>query len=210
MPNVRKIPTDPRTRQFYLVDANFLANRYITATCVADGSEQQRVVRCQEWWSAIDGQLKRRRAIVYVPDVCITEAFKVLATKYYSNKYFSGAPAYKAARDRLIKDIRTSSKSLKAFKRHIKFHDISTNRDIIIAVDRFFEVFMKHKLNVSVPDLLLLATAKYLIDFYNVPKADLHIVTMDRALWKGSKILPDIPSAFNPNSAYESAEWVFS
>jgi hypothetical protein len=32
---------------------------------------------------------------------------------------------------------------------------------------------------------------------------------LDNALWKGTKKIPDVPSAFNPNAASELASKVF-
>jgi hypothetical protein len=98
---------------------------------------------------------------------------------------------------------------LRSATRNIKIHDISTNRDIILAVDRFYEGFLKYKKRVSLPDLILLATAKYLIDFYDIPKTNMHIVTMDRALWEGSKIIKDIPHVYDPTQSSDAAERVF-
>jgi hypothetical protein len=106
--------------------------------------------------------------------------------------------------------VRLPLKALKAQKRDVKVHDISTSRDIIIAVDRFYEIFSKHKLTASVVDLLILATAKYLIDFYSIPKKQLFIITLDNSLWRGTKKLREINAAFNPNSPNESALKVFS
>jgi hypothetical protein len=44
---------------------------------------RHRVERSQNWWREIDAQLRSGHAFVYVPDLCIAEAFKVLAKKYY-------------------------------------------------------------------------------------------------------------------------------
>jgi hypothetical protein len=208
MSRARKIEREPKDRNFYLLDASFLANKYIPTSKITDAREKQRVERSKFWWREIDKQLQRRKAIIYVPDICIAEAFKVLARKYYQDNYFSSSNAYKGARDKLSADIHISPKNLKSSNRYVKFHDISTSRDIIISVDRFFEVFAKYKLNVTVPDLIILATAKYLIDFYNVPQKQLFIVTLDNALWQGSKRIPDIPSAFNPNRVNETDVFV--
>ncbi len=199
MARVRKIEREPKDRNFYLVDASFLANKYIPTSRITDAREKQRVERSRIWWREIDSQSQKRKAIIYIPDVCIAEAFKVLAKKYYQDRYFTNPRSYKNARDKLSRDIHISPKDLKASNRFVKYHDVSTSRDIIIAVDRFFEVFAKYKLNATVPDLIILATAKYLIDFYNIPQKQLFIVTLDNALWQGSKKIPDIPSAFNPN-----------
>lgn len=78
------------------------------------------------------------RARVYVPDICVAEAFKVLAKKYYQDRAFGTYYRYKLARDRLSNDITTPSKALKAKQRHIRYHDLPATRDISIAVDRFY------------------------------------------------------------------------
>src|SRR5512146_908477 len=194
----RHIPKSPPEPLFYLVDANFLANRFIPYGRVTDVRERQRVERSQDWWVEIDRQVQDDNAVVYVPDVCIAEAFKVLAKKYYQSTYFRSTAEYKFARDALSDFIHLSPKTLKSSSRKSAVHDLSTSRDIIIAVDRFFEIFFKHDLSASVIDLLILATAKYLIDFFRIPATRLHIVTLDTSLWRGSRKLVDVPSAFNP------------
>jgi hypothetical protein len=209
MARVRKIPRHPKDKHFYLVDANFLSNKFIPYSRVTDLKEQSRVTRSQDWWLEIDAQLKAEKAIVYVLDVCIAESFRVLAKKYYENKYFRNSAEYKFARDALTDFLHLSPKTLKASRRSVRVHDISTSRDIVIAVDRFYGVFLKHKLTASVVDLLILATAKYLTDFYAIPSDRLFIVTLDNSLWRGSKKIPDVPTAFNPNAEGELAMKVF-
>jgi hypothetical protein len=209
MARVRKIHRKPNSKNFYLLDANFLANRFIPLARVADPAEKIRVERSMDWWNEIDAQLRSGHAFVYVPDLCIAEAFKVLAMKYYVDGYFPRPVDYKIARDKLADFLHVSPRSLKASQRSIKVHDISTSRDIIIAVDRFNELFFKHKLSASVVDVLILSTAKYLIDFFHIPAKQLHIVTLDNALWRGSKKAADVPSAFNPNAPSELAAKVF-
>jgi hypothetical protein len=205
----RKIQRQPNSKNFYLLDANFLANRFIPLARITNSGEQLRVQRSMEWWKEIDAQLKTGHAFVYVPDLCIAEAFKVLAKKYYVDKYFPRPIDYKNARDKLADFLHVSPRTLKGSTRVIKVHDISTSRDIIIAVDRFNELFFKHKLSASVVDILILSTAKYLIDFFHIPFKRLHIVTLDNALWRGSKKAADVPSAFNPNASSEIAAKVF-
>ncbi|MGD0173350.1 MAG: hypothetical protein ABSC61_02780 [Anaerolineales bacterium] len=209
MPRIRHLPRKPKEKLFYLIDTNFLVNKYLPLRRISDKKERQRVKRSQEWWNIIAQQIKQRKAIIYTPDICIAESFKILAKKYYVDGCFWNAYYYKRARDKLSRDIHISPEVLKSTNRFIPFHDISTSRDVIIAVDRFFEVFMKKNLNVSIPDLIILATAKYIIDFYNIPEDRLVIVTMDNALWEGSKLIQDIPSAYNPNTINESAKMVF-
>ena len=79
MANVRKIYRDGKEKQYYLVDANFLANKFIPAALAPVGRERDRVEACRAWWAEIDAQLSAHEGRVYVPDNCIAEAFKVLA-----------------------------------------------------------------------------------------------------------------------------------
>lgn len=209
MTHGRKIPRTPPERLFYLLDANFLANVFIPYARVTNVREQDRVLRSQDWWVEISAQLKRGSGRVFVPDVCIAEAFKVLAKKYYEDRYFRNPAEYKLARDGLRRFLHTPAAILKSADRRIQVHDLSTSRDIIIAVDRFYEIFAKHRLSASIIDLIILATAKYLIDFFNIPPSRLIIVTLDNSLWRGTRKLTDIPTAFNPNSPGENASKVF-
>jgi len=142
---------------FYLVDACFLANRYIPVRKLSP-DEKQRVERCRTWWAEINKQQRRGKAIVYIPDVCIAEAFKVLAKKHIREKVFTSSSEYVRAKNRLSDDITIEIKKLKKPNRKVYFHDISTSRDVIISVDRFLETFMRRKLDVTVPDLIVLAT----------------------------------------------------
>ena len=208
MSRPRKIKRNPPGTNFYLVDACFLANRYIPANGLKK-KERDRVERCKEWWKEIDAQLDNGKAIVYVPDVCIAEAFKVLAKKYYKEHVFPTAADYIKAKNRFSKDITITKRVLTASNRKIKFHDISTSRDVIIAVDRFLETFTKNEIYVSLPDLIILATAKYLIDFYRIPRSSLFIVTTDGNLYRGSRKVSDIPRAFDPKQNNEAAVKVF-
>lgn len=79
-----------------------------------------------------------------------------------------------------------------------------TSRDVIISVDRFYELFHKNKKSVSLPDLLIVATAKYLLDFFDLPKARLHIITLDRPLWEGTRKTQELPNAYDPTHAQDA------
>lgn len=196
-------------RNYYLIDTCFLANKYIPIKVAPSPDEKERLRQCAAWWREITAQLKAGRARIYVPDVCIAEAFKVLAKKYYLDKWFKNSDEYKRARDKLSRDLRTHPKDLKATRRSILYHDISTSRDIIIAVDRFFEVLMKDDKNVQVADFILLATAKYLMDFYDIPRASLHIVTLDGDLRSGIKKVSELPNAYDPTRPTDACERIF-
>jgi len=199
MARIRRIYLDPsQGKNYFVIDANFLANKYIPPQRAPNDREKTRIEKCLDWWKEIDTQLDFDKARVYIPDLCIAETFKVLAKKYYIDKWFRRPTEYSNARDRLLQDITVSTKTLRAYSRKIRYHDISTSRDIIISVDRFYEVFLKAGLDVSLPDLVILATAKYLIDFYDMPKNRMHIVTLDRSLRDGSKKIQELPNAYDP------------
>lgn len=193
----------------YVVDANFLVNKFIPTKFVTDASEKAVIECSMEWWAEVDAQISSGDAIVYVPDICIAESFKVLAKKYYKHRYFKKPVDHKTARDRLSEFLQTPSSTLRAASRRIKVHDIPTSRDLIISIDRFNELYHKHGHNVSVVDLLVLATAKYLMDFYAIPKTRMNIVTLDNALWGGSKKVQELPNAYHPAKPADRAARVF-
>lgn len=209
MARVRTIERNPEGKNYYLIDANFLANKFIVPANVSDHTERAMVEASQCWWEEIERQLKARKAFLYVPDVCVAETFRVLAKKYYKGSYFASSGQYKRARDSLASFMHIPPKVLKSKNRVISVHDVPTSRDVVVAVDRFNEMFFKHKLSVSVVDVLILATAKYLTDFFHIPAQSLFLVTLDKPLWKGSKRLSDVPSAFNPAAPNEVASKVF-
>jgi hypothetical protein len=211
MARVRKIQRSPAAgRNYYLVDANFLANKHLPAHRAPNPTERDRILASQAWWTEIDSQLDAGVARVFVPDVCIAEAFKVIAKKHYREKWFPKYSEFKKARDGLSVDIRTTTRALKHFDRDVRFHDISTNRDIVISVDRFLELFLKHGKNVQIVDLIIAATAKYLMEFFDIPKDRLHIVTLDIALREGINEATDLPNAFDPTLRAHRPEAVFS
>jgi len=61
----------------------------------------------------------------------------------------------------------------------------------------------------SVPDLIVAATAKYLREFFDIPKEWLHIVTLDRALREGIAKVPELPRAYDPTDPSHAANRVF-
>ncbi len=212
MAGIRKIQRNPpkSRRNYYVVDACFLSEKYLPIGSGQKAVEKDRIRRVHKWWREIDRQVENERARVYVPDLCIAESFKVLAKKYYQDSAFSTSSAYKSARERLVKDVTTPPKVLKAQLRHIRYHDLPATRDIIIAVDRFYELFLEHKKSVGVIDLIVVASAKYLMDFFDMPKAQIHIITMDRPLWQGIKKIAELPNAYDPDEYPDSFERVFS
>lgn len=211
MAKVRKIYRRPvGSKNHFVVDANFLANRFIPVASAPDAQQQARIAACGDWWEEIDAQLRLGRARVYIPDICIAETFKVLAKKYYVDKWFRTPVELNNARNRLRKLITTPTSTLRAATRRIRYHDVSTTRDIVISVDRFYELFLKHNLKVSLPDLIVVASAKYLVDFYDIPRSSLHIVTLDRQLRAGSKSIQELPNAYDPTENSDARSRVFA
>ncbi|MFA5315807.1 MAG: hypothetical protein WC369_00075 [Dehalococcoidales bacterium] len=212
MSRVRKIYRNlgPGLKNYYVIDACFLANKFIPPRYAPDQIQKDRIEACLSWWKEIDNQLKYGKARIYISDVCIAEAFKVLAKKYYSEHWFKGSIDFNNARNKLARTIQTSPRALKGYERKIKYHDISTCRDIIISVDRFYELFMKHKKNVQIGDLILAATAKYLIDFYDIPRDKLHIITLDKRLYEGIKKASELQNVYDPTIKSHSADRVFT
>lgn len=210
MAGIRKIYRDPKEgKNYYVVDASFLINKYIPPNRAKDPAESRRIEKCLQWWEEIDTQLSSNKARVYIPDICIAETFKSLARKWYVDRWFRDYNAYRRARGKLKNDVTTPPSLLRAKNRQIKYHDVLTSRDVIIAVDRFFEVFHKKGHNVELPDLIILATAKYLMDFYDIPKHRLHIVTLDQALRDGSTKIQEIPNAYDPTRPQDARTRVF-
>ena len=195
-------------KNYYVVDACFLVNKYIPSTCAPDQKEKTRIEKCVEWWKEIDTQIRANKARVYIPDVCIAETFKVLAQKRFTNQWLNDSQ-YRTSRERLRKDITVTPRTLRSTRRKIKYHDISTSRDLIISVDRFYEVFHKVGRKVQLSDLIILATAKYLMDFYDISKNHLHIVTLDRPLRDGSRKIQEIPTAYDPTNPQDTKSKVF-
>lgn len=210
MARIRRIARNPAPgRHYYLVDANFLARKHVPLNLVPAGPNRDRAAACQAWWREIEAQLDAECARVYTPDICIAEAFKVLANWYYVEKWFKKPVDYQRAREGLSSDVRTDTKALKTTFRPVRFHDIPTKRDIIVSVERFFEIFMKHKKHCSVPDLIIAATAKYLREFFDILRESLHIVTLDRALREGIAKVPELPAAYDPTLPAHAACKVF-
>ncbi|MBA7700947.1 hypothetical protein ES703_109673 [subsurface metagenome] len=165
MARIRKIYRNPaQGKNYFVIDANFLANKYIPSNRAPNPREETRIQKCLEWWTEIDSQLDINKARVYIPDLCIAETFKVLAQKYY-DRWFHNYSEYSKARRCLIGDITVSDKILRAHIRQIKYHDISTSRDIIISVDRFYEVFHREGLTVQLPDLVIQLCVNFIPPF---------------------------------------------
>jgi hypothetical protein len=91
MPAVRKILKNPpkSKRNYFLVDASFLANKHIPINSMPAGIARASIRKCKDWWKQIDKQVKQERARVYIPDICIAETSRVLAKEYYNEQTFS-------------------------------------------------------------------------------------------------------------------------
>lgn len=210
MPRCRhiKINLNIEEKNFFIVDAGFLANKYIPIQIAKTQLDKDRIQSCKDWWKIIEKQINQKRAIVYIPDICIAEVIKVFAKKCYQEKWFKNYQQYNSCINKFTKDIRTSHELLASKNRHIRYHDISTSRDILISVERFNRIFnTKGYHTVSVPDLIIVSTAKYLMDFYNVPYKWIHILTTDKYLKAGSNKIAEIPSAYDP--ACQKASSIF-
>ena len=134
MPRIRKIKRYPTpTKNYFVVDANFLANKYISPDLAPRLRDRERIKKCLEWWEEINQQIRSNRARVYIPDICIAETFKTLASKYYNDHWFTSSGELNNARKRLRKDVTTPARTMRASRRRVMYHDISTSRDIIIS-----------------------------------------------------------------------------
>jgi hypothetical protein len=56
---------------------------------------------------------------------------------------------------------------------------------------------------------MTLHMSQYLIDFFDIPKERLHIVTLDRGLWEGSKKIQELPNAYDPVQPGDLRDRVF-
>lgn len=219
MARVRKISKKPpkAERNYFVVDTCFLVNKYLPISTAASKDVEHQIREAHTWWHEIDRQVSDQRARVYVPDLCIAEAFKVLARIYY-DKCFGGKGRYdhnkakyryNKAKNRLSNDVSMSHRELQKQARYIGFHDVPASRDIIVAVGRFYEAFMKNDCAVSVVDMIVVSTAKYLMDFHDAPKGQIHIITHDKRLWKGTKKVTELPNAYDPAEVSDEFSRVF-
>jgi len=213
MPRFRKIKKTLPNKQknYYVVDASFLVKNYIPTEVINNKKEKKRIEDCQQWWKEIDKQVRRGRARVYVPSACIAESFKVLAQlSFHPNlKCFKSTQQYIYYRNKLSKHMSLPPSKLRSFSRKITYHDVPMDRDIIISVDRFYELFAKYKKSVGIIDLSVAATAKYLMDYFDIPKDNLHIVTLDAALRGGIQKSQDLPNAYDPTLVSHHVDRIF-
>lgn len=201
MPRKIKIPLNPIEPIIYLVDSNFFANKYLDKINGDNQTDEDRIINCKLWWDVIDFQIKEEKAIVFITDLCISETFKIFAKKYYQLKKISSSK-YQRIRKKVTEDLHLSISELIAAKRSIKYHNLQADRDIIVGASRFLEIAHKNNLHsISVIDLVILSSAKYLIDFYKINKERIVIISGDTKLIQCSKKAKDIPTvidALNP------------
>ena len=205
----RTLKLHPTDTVHYLVDSCFLVNKYLDVRHISDKGHLKRVESSQKWWQVIERQVASRKAKVFVPDIVVAETFKALSKKFYG-AHWPYASSYTAARNRLRDDIHLPSKEARSPSRKVGFHDIQLNRDIIISVDRFFELAAKKYKSVSIVDIIVAATGKYLIDFYGFSKSDLTIVTTDADLYGLCRACGDLPPTFNPDLPSDASNKVFT
>ncbi len=195
---IKKIPVDPVETLYYVVDSNFFANKYLRPSDGANIVDQNRIRNSNEWWEVIDWQIRENKAICYVNDLCIAETFKIIAKKYYQERVF-GSNRYQGIKKRISSDLTITSKQLAAKKRFIGYHNLLVDRDIIIGVSRFLEIAHRNNLGgISIIDLTILSSAKYLIDFFRIKKEQIIILSGDNKLLKCSRRIDDCPTGVDP------------
>jgi hypothetical protein len=206
----RCIKKRPKELIYYLVDANFLLFRFVNPRKITDSNEKRRAELARHYWKQIDAQMHQHSCKVLILDICIAEVFKTFAKKYYDKAgIFPKSVDYRNAREGLRNMVQLGARDASKTTRVIRCHDIQTNRDIVLGVDRYFEKVHKHKRKVSIVDLLILSTAQYLIDFLGFDRDRISIITMDGDLYKLARSVKQLPAAFNPENPQDLASKVF-
>lgn len=165
----KRIPLEPSNTIYYIVDADFFANKYLRPFKLLNNDEQDRIRNSHKWWEVIDWQVEKQYAIVYVNELCIAESFKVIAKKYYREQVFNNN-IYQTLKKKITQDIQVNIRKLVSKNRYIKYHNLTVDRDIIVGTSRYLEIAHKHKLYLSIIDLTVLSSAKYLMDFFRIGK----------------------------------------
>jgi hypothetical protein len=81
----------------------------------------------------------------------------------------------------------------------VKYHNLLVDRDIIIGASRFLEIAHKNQLqSLSVIDLTILSSAKFLMDFFRIKKEHILVFTGDKKLIKCARKSGDLPSIIDP------------
>lgn len=179
------------------MDSNFFANKYLNPHEGSNNEDRDRIRISKEWWIILDWQIRQKYAIVYVSDLCIAETFKIIAKKYYQENAF-GNNRYQTIRKKITKDVSVSISRLISKSRYISYHNFSIDRDIIVGSSRYLEIAHKNNLqSLSVIDLTILSTAKYLIDFFRIKKEQIIILTGYNKLRKCVSLSNDNPSVID-------------
>jgi hypothetical protein len=193
-----KIPLDPEEPLYYIIDSCFFANKYLMPNEGENVEDSARIKNSKEWWDIIDYQIKQKNTIVYINDLCISETFKIFAKKYYQKGAFP-KDRYQRLRKKLSSDLSLGIRTLISKSRHIKYHNLMVDRDIIVGTSRFLEIAHKNGLqSLSVIDLTILSSAKFLIDFYKIKKEQIIILTGDRKIITCAKKSSDCPYIIDP------------
>jgi len=194
----KKILLEPQNTLFYIIDANFFANKYLKSSESVNVTDHDRIENSHAWWEVIDWQINNNIAIVFINELCIAETFKVIAKKYYQEKVINNN-VFQVIKKQITNNIQLSVRKLISKSRYIQFHNITVDRDIIIGASRYLEIAHKHNLqSLSVIDLTILSSAKYLMDFYRIKKEQIIILTGDRKIIKCAKFSNEGPCVFDP------------
>lgn len=193
----RKILLEPDETLYYVVDSNFFANKYLSPHEGFNEEDKDRIRISKQWWEILDWQISKKFAIVYINDLCIAETFKIIAKKYYQEKVF-GNNRYQTIRKKITKDISVSISKLISKSRYIRYHNLLIDRDIIVGSSRYLEIAHKNNLqSLSVIDLTIISSAKYLIDFFRIKKDQIVILTGDKKIIKCANLSNDSPSVID-------------
>jgi len=194
---------------YYIIDSNFFANKYLKPIESSNLLDRDRIINSLLWWEVIDEQVRRKLAILYINDLCISETFKVIAKKYYREKLLT-SNRYQKIRNNITKDIHLETKEIISKYRNIKYHNLLIDRDIIIGASRYLEIANRHKLEtMSIVDLIILSSAKHLVDFFKIKKEQIFILTGDRKIIDCSRFSKDGTVVIDPLNPKNTTEKYF-
>ena len=199
MAKIRQIQRNPSGgKNYFIVDAGFLISKYLPLDRVSDPEQKASVEKSLHWWGEIDSQLRSDKARVCVPDPCLAKVFSTLAHKHFADRWFQDYTEYGRVRTKLIEDT-TTPKILNQDSRQVKYHEITTPQDVTTSfIFRFFEAFQEAGYIIEPTDLVVRAAAEYLIDYYDIQRNQLQIVTLVRGLRDGSEKIPGFLNIYNP------------
>ena len=205
----KKIRIFPNEMIYYIIDSNFFANKYLKPIESSNLLDRDRIINSLLWWEVIDEQVRRKLAILYINDLCISETFKVIAKKYYREKLLT-SNRYQKIRNNITKDIHLETKEIISKYRNIKYHNLLIDRDIIIGASRYLEIANRHKLEtMSIVDLIILSSAKHLVDFFKIKKEQIFILTGDRKIIDCSRFSKDGTVVIDPLNPKNTTEKYF-